>query len=800
MKVDASAGGTVRSTTAANTPGCGSAGDASEPVPNDPERLIIIARELTRGGAAYLALRHARQLSRFYRVDVLVTGPCDANFVAEFPAEIEVFRLGTSRPFVGSSWLHALRRFAEDHREEAPFRRHYQAALGTSTFPDLAACAAVCTVSAAWRLVFLVDESLLWYPELNPPARGIFERCILGADLVLPVSRRLWAKMAAHCPPLQLRPWRALPPPIERDRIVERSIEPQTLVVPGSVPNVLTIARLSPEKQIERCVHVHHRLKQAGVRFRWHVIGTGPDEPQVRAAIRELAMEDDFRLAGHQANVYSSLGACDLFALFSKSEGCPTVVREALALGRPVIMTDVNGCDELIEHESTGLIVANTPEAIAGGLARMVGDATLRQEFQARITARGVACGGREPVQALPSLVLDLGPRPGSPRVTILIPTYNQAAVLDHAIQSALEQDQPSLEVIVLDDASTDETELTARAWEFDPRFRYVRNERNVGRVENYRRGVTEHARGEWVLMLDGDDYLTDPEFIRRACEAIDRHADGPVAFVQAGHRVRHLDGRWDDVDVVPPIDGPERVLAGGEYLRFVFATGFFTHLGALFNRRWAIDIGGYTAEISSSDMDTLLRLALEGNVVLLNQVAGCWIQHGANTSARLGLDDVAPNVRIFRQIAREAVGRGLATWVELDGPLTNYEARTLVYLFDTILPRSAGKRAALMRFLAIALTINPRLAVAPPFRAACRRYFQTIIAPSLERGQPGRLALWVLRRLRATWRWLAAAPAAGVPSGTRTPDARDRLRSVRASLFAGTHSRLRARSGRRPR
>ena len=104
-------------------------------------------------------------------------------------------------------------------------------------------------------------------------------------------------------------------------------------------------------------------------------------------------------------------------------------------------------------------------------------------------------------------------------------------------------------------------------------------------------------------------------------------------------------------------------MLTGAGYLRFVFETNFFTHLGALYRRKPALRAGFYTAEISSSDMDSLLRLALDGEVLLLNQIAGYWVQHGSNTSAHLPLEDLGANVRIFRRAARRAVRRGLSSW-----------------------------------------------------------------------------------------------------------------------------------------
>ena len=278
-------------------------------------------------------------------------------------------------------------------------------------------------------------------------------------------------------------------PPVDAEAVLSLASEPQTVVAPGDVPNVVTVGRISPEKQISLCLRVHHWLKGTGVRFRWYVIGDGPEEPKARAEIRELGMEDDFILLGRRDNVFSILKACDAFALFSMSEGCPTAVLEALTLGLPAIMTDVNGAEEMIDHESTGLIVANDPAAIADGLTRIVQDAGLRQRFRENLANRDARPDAGRKDSALLDIVGTPGPTAPAPKVTILIPTYNQERFIDRAIASALWQDHPSLEVVVLDDASTDGAGRAARAWSHDPRFRYACNERNLGRVENYRRG-----------------------------------------------------------------------------------------------------------------------------------------------------------------------------------------------------------------------------------------------------------------------------------------------------------------------
>ena len=222
-----------------------------------------------------------------------------------------------------------------------------------------------------------------------------------------------------------------------------------------------------------------------------------------------------------------------------------------------------------------------------------------------------------------------------------------------------------------------------------------------------------------------------------------------PVVFAQAGHRVHYLDGSRADVDILPPIGGPETILAGGEYLRLVFDTSFFTHLGSLYNRQAAMAVGFYTADLSSSDMDSFLRLALTGEVLILNTVAGYWVQHGGNASSGLGLDDLAPNVRIFRNAARLAVRGGKATWGQLEGPLTRYEAVTLVHLFGTMIGKSVRGPTALIRLVAISLAINPRLLWEKLFVAGCLRFVHPLGRMALvraTRGWPRPSRFWPFR------------------------------------------------------
>lgn len=89
--------------------------------------------------------------------------------------------------------------------------------------------------------------------------------------------------------------------------------------------------------------------------------------------------------------------------------------------------------------------------------------------------------------------------------ISVVIPTYNRKELLIRAVTSVLDQTWKDLEVVVVDDASTDGTEAFLRAHVTDPRVRYLRQERQQGACAARNRGV-EQARGEWIAFQDSDD------------------------------------------------------------------------------------------------------------------------------------------------------------------------------------------------------------------------------------------------------------------------------------------------------
>ncbi|MFP4003172.1 MAG: glycosyltransferase family 2 protein [Alphaproteobacteria bacterium] len=91
-----------------------------------------------------------------------------------------------------------------------------------------------------------------------------------------------------------------------------------------------------------------------------------------------------------------------------------------------------------------------------------------------------------------------------SPQVSVVLPTFNRGAVLMRALQSVLGQTFSSLEVIVVDDASADDTAQRVAALD-DPRVRYIRHSHNRGAAAARNTGIAA-ARGPWIAFQDSDD------------------------------------------------------------------------------------------------------------------------------------------------------------------------------------------------------------------------------------------------------------------------------------------------------
>lgn len=126
---------------------------------------------------------------------------------------------------------------------------------------------------------------------------------------------------------------------------------------------VVTVGRVdNVSKRMDGIVRMCARLKSEGItRFRWHIVGNGPDLPGNRQLAEELGVAELVRFEGEQINPFPYIKHADLFALYSAYEGFPMVIGEAQALDTYILTTNYAAAKEQI-LPAQGIIAENDEE------------------------------------------------------------------------------------------------------------------------------------------------------------------------------------------------------------------------------------------------------------------------------------------------------------------------------------------------------------------------------------------------------------------------------------------------------
>lgn len=155
----------------------------------------------------------------------------------------------------------------------------------------------------------------------------------------------------------------------------------------GRPPTIVAVGRLVEKKGFADLIEACAILRRRGTNFRCEIIGTGEEEPALRARISRLGLEDRVELPGPrpQREMIQHLRDAAVFAApcvvgaDGNRDGLPTVLLEAMALGTPCVSTDVTGIPEVLRHGETGLMVPqHDPPALASALGRLLADKVLR--------------------------------------------------------------------------------------------------------------------------------------------------------------------------------------------------------------------------------------------------------------------------------------------------------------------------------------------------------------------------------------------------------------------------------------
>jgi hypothetical protein len=214
------------------------------------------------------------------------------------------------------------------------------------------------------------------------------------------------------------------------------------------------------------------------------------------------------------------------------------------------------------------------------------------------------------------------------PSVSVVIPCYNYGRYLPQAVDSALSQEGVDVEVIVVDDASTDGSAAVAwRLASVDPRVTVVHHKVNQGHIATYNDGLSR-AGGRYVTLLSADDLIA-PGALARA-----------TALMEAHPRVGLVYGLPKDFTDQPPRVAPRErtvwtVWGGRSWIALACARGrnFILSPEVVMRTEAVLSVGAYSATLPhSGDLEYWLRAAASWDVGRINgPVQAYYRVHGAN-------------------------------------------------------------------------------------------------------------------------------------------------------------------------
>jgi glycosyltransferase involved in cell wall biosynthesis len=332
-------------------------------------RILILIKGLGRGGAEQIVASSAPHFDRDrfeYHVAYLL--PWKDSLVGDLEAAgLQVHCLGRGT----LAWIGRLRRLVTNRRID----------LIHAHSPVSASFARVVLGRKGPEVVY--TEHNVW--ERYHPLTYWANAVTFGRNAhVFAVSHHVLASMR-YPRPLARRTM----PPVETlyhgidraslERWTSRDGVRRELDIPEDAPLVGTVANFKTHKRLDlllrAAVKVRHRMPEV----RFVLVGQGPLERDTRALAGELGLNGTVVFTGFREDAPRIASAFDVFAMSSEYEGLSIAVIEALALGKPAVVTRVGGLPEVVEDGREGLVVPpGDPDALASGILRLLGNPELR--------------------------------------------------------------------------------------------------------------------------------------------------------------------------------------------------------------------------------------------------------------------------------------------------------------------------------------------------------------------------------------------------------------------------------------
>jgi glycosyltransferase involved in cell wall biosynthesis len=232
-----------------------------------------------------------------------------------------------------------------------------------------------------------------------------------------------------------------------------------------------------------------------------------------------------------------------------------------------------------------------------------------------------------------------------TPKISILLATYNRAALLGPTIESIRAQSFKDWEIVIADDGSSDNTSAVVAEWQAkEPRIVYVRSDVNQGISKNYNMGFAK-MRGEYVAMIDDDDPWCDDRKLEKQLTFLEKNPE----YVGCGGGVIVIDQNGKELYRYHKPETDAQIRA-----RQLFSNPM-ANSTTMFPRAAGEKVGWYDATTRySGDRDFWLKMGLIGKLANAQEYYSFYTMNGANTS----ISKLQPHLKASLTIMKRYKGR----------------------------------------------------------------------------------------------------------------------------------------------
>lgn len=209
------------------------------------------------------------------------------------------------------------------------------------------------------------------------------------------------------------------------------------------------------------------------------------------------------------------------------------------------------------------------------------------------------------------------------PKVSVIICTYNRANLLPTAIESVLVQSFQNFEIIIIDSASTDNTEEIMKPYEKNKKIRYYRSNTDSGISSSRNKGVSLSA-GIYIAMLDSDDYWTDKEKLNKQVEILDKNKEigivgsSMILVKKDGSKIKDVFCEMDDFHI----------------RKNMLIENQFNQSAVLFRKKAFEEAGGYDENLEvAEDYDLWLQVGKKYRFANLKESTIAYMIHSEGIS-----------------------------------------------------------------------------------------------------------------------------------------------------------------------